>query len=152
MPSPVIALLSVICSDLIRDNAEDPFRGLLESSSCTSLMQDSHTVLETEQLPITDVHNMMACACNTGLPAAVRSSALQRLAAVSGTLRCLAAMAVPSFLMECFQCIEQSVVMASSADETEAPASASIGMTQLTVAALALLGHLCCQSNPVLVR
>eukprot|EP00892_Ulva_mutabilis_P007023 jgi/Ulvmu1/4693/UM002_0424.1 len=131
---------------------EDPFRGLLEGGSGISLVQDALGVSEAEQMPVTDVHNMMACACNAGLPAAVRASALQRLAALSGSPRCLAAMAVPSFLMECFQCIEQSLVMASSANENQGTAisASSLGMTQLTVSALALLGHLCCQSKAVL--
>ena len=104
--------------------------------------------------PITDVHNMMACACNAGLPPTVRSSALQRLVAVSENSRCLAAMAVPSFLMECLECVEQSVVMASTAEECPgvSSGSASISITQLTASALVLLGNLCCQSKAVLVR
>lgn len=132
--------------------AEDPFHGLLDSSSSTVVITDAENHVEVEQMLVTDVHNIMACACNTGLPPSVRCSALQRLTTISQNSRCLAAMAVPSFLMDCFQCSEQSVIMASCQDEDqEFVGNMSICTTQLTAAALVLLGNLCCQSKAVLV-
>lgn len=147
-------VLTLIANDpRLRLYADDPFHGLLDSSSCASAGADPDASVEVEQVLVSDVHNIMACACNTGLPPSVRCSALQRLTAVSQNRRCLAAMAVPSFLMECFKCIEQSVVMAGCQDEHPADSlgSATICMTQLTATALILLGNLCCQSKAVLV-
>lgn len=94
----------------------------------------------------------MSCACNTSLPDAVRTSALQKLSKESREPTFLAAIAVPSFLQEVLLCVEgcaSELVESSSSTNTDAPAT--MHSVQLCAHSLFLLGSLCCRSHGVLV-
>jgi hypothetical protein len=130
---------------------EDPFRGLLDPSTAT-ILADACDAKEVESLVVTDVHNLMACACNTHLPDAVRGSAMQRLTAAAHNPAFLAAITVQSFLEEALQCAEAA--LAKSQHNTHDPAAADAPVpprSHLCIASLYMLGSLCCRSAGVLV-
>lgn len=151
---PVVMMVSLLAASFLECKsvcAEDPFRGLLDASTAMALA-DPDQEGRSDDLNMSDVHNLMACVCNTSLPDAVRSSALQRLSTESQEPVFLSAVAVPSFLEEVLQCVEGCA--AGFVDRSSAPHAESlvaIHSVQLCAHSLFLLGSLCCRSHGVLV-
>jgi hypothetical protein len=147
----LLPLSTKVLAEFKHLHAEDPFRGLLDASTAVTLA-DPGQEGRLDDLSVNDIHNLMACSCNTSLLDAVRSSALQRLSTEAGEASFLAAVAVPSFLQEVLHSVEACVseFVGSSSDPcTNAPAA--MHSVQLCAHSLFLLGSLCCRSPGVLV-
>jgi hypothetical protein len=147
----LVLLPTHVFAECMYVHAEDPFRGLLDASTAMTLA-DPGQEGRLDELSMTDAHNLMACVCNATLPDAVRSSALQRLSTEAQEPAFLAAVAVPSFLQEVLQCVEDCVAeFVGSSSVPCAGAPAAMHRVQLCAHSLFLLGSLCCRSQGVLV-